>query len=112
MSKFTPGPWFVANGNEVHDELACYDEQGARVGNTANRIATVEYPYMDDAGKTANARLIAAAPDLYAALVDQRRLLVEVAKHLGQSQERTDLEGQVHRAFDDLSALIAKAVGQ
>ena len=34
-------PW-VAVGNEVHDRVTKFDTNGARVGETANRIARVE----------------------------------------------------------------------
>lgn len=62
--------WCVANGNEVHDRPTHHDESGARIGETPNRIVKVEYPYDDTAGQNATAYLIAAAPDLYAALED------------------------------------------
>lgn len=60
--------WVVANGDEVHSHAAEFDESGARIGPTPNRIAVVDYPYSDAAGRAANARLIAAAPELLQAL--------------------------------------------
>lgn len=71
-TQHTPGPW-VAVGVEIHDMAASFDEHGARVGDTPNRIARVEYPYGEvdyrhGATKEANARLIAAAPELADAL--------------------------------------------
>lgn len=57
----TPGPWFVApSGTTVHDKRVWFDEHGARCGDTPNICIDAETP--------ANARLIAAAPDLLAAL--------------------------------------------
>lgn len=69
----TPGPWHVVNGIEVHDKAAEYDSSGTRIGETPNRICLVEYPYSypdyrHGATKEANARLIAAAPELLEAL--------------------------------------------
>jgi hypothetical protein len=52
MSKHTPGPWLVANGNQIRSEK--------------DQIAKV---WMMRCGEgSANARLITAAPDLLAAL--------------------------------------------
>ena len=57
----TPGPWFVApSGTTVHDKRVWFDEHGARCGDTPNICIDAETP--------ANARLIAAAPELLAAL--------------------------------------------
>ena len=41
-AKFTKGPWFLKNGNEIHDKNTLFDESGARVGETPNLIATVD----------------------------------------------------------------------
>jgi hypothetical protein len=61
-----PGQW-CAQGNEVHDRAASYAD-GARIGDTPNLIARVEYPYGDEAGQAATARLFAAAPLMLEAL--------------------------------------------
>jgi len=57
----------VANGNEIHDQATEYDASGARIGNTANMVARVEYPYGNAAGQAKTAMLFAAADDLLAA---------------------------------------------
>jgi hypothetical protein len=67
MEKHTPGPW-IAVGVDVHDKTTMFDRHGSMIGDTANRITRVEYPYDSTMGKVANARLIAAAPDMLAAL--------------------------------------------
>lgn len=72
VSTHTPGPWSHVNGNEIHDKAARYDNAGTRIGDTPNRIAVIEYPYADPEGQDANARLIAAAPEMLTAL---RRLV-------------------------------------
>jgi len=61
---------WVQVGNEVHDKECMFDEKGARIGETPNRICTVEYPYLDAEGQSSNARLMAAAPELLAACQD------------------------------------------
>lgn len=67
-SKHTPGPWLVAN---THDAYAVRGDDGMRP------IAYIEPSEITFAGKEvttpedkANARLIAAAPELLAALED------------------------------------------
>jgi hypothetical protein len=55
----TPGPWFLQNGNEIHDKDTRFDESSARIGETPNLIATVDFFNTE-----ANGRLIVAAPEL------------------------------------------------
>jgi len=101
----TPGPW-VAVGNEVHDKATLFDERGARMGETPNRIAVVEYPYGEvdyahDATKEANARLIAAAPELADALEAARRDLY--------GYPYADLSSSARRVRDQIDAALRKA---
>ena len=63
----TPGPW-KACGYEVHDRTTEYDEDGARIGSTANCICTAHFVPSHADQRKANAALIAAAPELLAAL--------------------------------------------
>ena len=58
MIGHTPGPWRINGGLIVTDET-----------NTAYTVAVVGEPNNQTFLNTANARLIAAAPDMYAALV-------------------------------------------
>jgi hypothetical protein len=55
MSKYTPGPWHYDGDKEI------------REGKT--HIATIGYAYTSEGEPEANARLIAAAPELLAALI-------------------------------------------
>jgi hypothetical protein len=68
FQRWLRGPLVVANGNELHDRPTLHDEHGARIGETPNRVARVEYPYDSPEGQAAVAHLLAAAPALYAAL--------------------------------------------
>jgi hypothetical protein len=68
MSTFTPGPWHVEPTNSAKESyVVCPDEQGANGGSVV--IGQCRGPFMEG-----NARLIAAAPDLLAALkmLDER----------------------------------------
>jgi len=67
MNKFTPGPWFAVE--DIHDEsdgftyIAGYD-----IKSNGAEIVGCEGISGDSAENLANARLIAAAPDLLGAL--------------------------------------------
>lgn len=89
MSKHTPGPWMAT---------------GARVDMGAGRVtAGLDWSFDVDPGEArANARLIAAAPDLLKALKD----LVAVI----DSVKGKDVRG--YEAFDSAEAAIAKAEGK
>lgn len=71
---FTPGPWRVANG--INDErrvgyLVVAARSKMHGGGPAIVTARPAYRSVEANGEAeANARLIAAAPDLYAALLD------------------------------------------
>ena len=67
----TPGPWHFGIGQVAGREHVCV----AQTANQSNVIAITGYwPADDEAESTANAQLIAAAPELLAAL---RALLAE-----------------------------------
>ena len=80
----TPGPWFAANGNQVHNIKTTFDKDGARTGNTPDMIAEIEYPYGNAAGQAANARLIAAAPDMLKEIQELKRALSLCVPWLGK----------------------------
>ncbi len=79
MSKFTPGPWVVFNS--AHDEQEIVgvtsqaDEHIDSDGDGADICEMANAGYLGQEQVEANARLIAAAPDLYEAL---KALLHEV----------------------------------
>lgn len=65
--KFTPGPWYQGGGDyrhDVFDRKASRNPDGIREGETPNLIITVTSENVD-----ADVKLIAAAPDLFNALL-------------------------------------------
>jgi len=77
---FTPGPWFVAH-HELTDIHVCAPDAGNvdDPWNIAVVIGACGYPSDPRSGSTeANARLIAAAPDLDAAAREIDRLLLVI----------------------------------
>lgn len=61
--KHTPAPWTIS-GNTIHNKPTEYDPvSGARIGETALRICSVDIQ-PNGGEREANARLIAAAPEL------------------------------------------------
>jgi hypothetical protein len=63
MSKHTPGPWFTDHNDPTR---VCKQFRSGRVVNET--IAKTAYAWMTNAERLANARLIAAAPELLEAL--------------------------------------------
>ena len=88
-SKFTPGPW-APRGNEVYAD-------GRRVADCDSHA-----PYYIDPIDMANARLIAAAPDLYAVCEEMAELL---------EADAGDYHG-ARRARERGLAALAKARGE
>lgn len=108
---FTPGPWEAQRLDaDDHDTMAKYVDATIRVGGTQyflvmgahddGRPADVAHTG-NGPRSAANARLIAAAPDLYAALLD-------VAQWIEQTQTRDDegAQGELRQ----IRAALAKAV--
>lgn len=97
MSKHTPGPWLIEAQN-------CHTGDIATVHHTTNGWVTIYAPHWAETGmeppeQSANARLIAAAPDL----LDALRLAVR------QNSHDMMLTGEELRFCE---AAIAKATGQ
>ena len=96
MSKFTPGPWRLLNGKNI-------------VG-PKNQIAKV-WMFNDGEG-TANARLIASAPDMYEALSD---LVGRINKFIDRRfvDDGPDWEySKLHDRIEAARAALAKAEGK
>lgn len=100
MSAHTPGPWHIERGTSVYVRA----DDAHHVGPICSIRSRLDYPGMDPiVAETldANARLIAAAPDLLAAL---RSLVMEHGGTLGC--QRGDERAVAVRAA------IAKATGE
>ena len=87
--KFSPGPWVVKNGRYIY----------GNGGFIKPFVASVEDDH-NDAETVANARLIAAAPDLLAALQD-------IVEYLGE-----DVDNGLDELLTNARAAIATAKGQ
>lgn len=100
MSKHTPGPWSLGKRGKTTQHI----DGGHAVRNEGWWSLAKVYVVVDDepseAGE-ANARLIAAAPEMLASLV-------EVMDWLGRPNELTLSDEQVER----IRAAIAKATGE
>jgi hypothetical protein len=100
MNAHTPGPWSILAGfidarrpdGGLREENSTINDEGQREFNS---VACVFGPQQD-----ANARLIAAAPDLLAAL--------EVIEHYGIS----GLDGDAHAALEDMLPIIQAAIAK
>ncbi len=101
----TPGPWFRVPYGDGHDTVICEDEAGNR------RIAFMALPGCRDQQERrkawreikANARLIAAAPELLAEL--------EKAEDFMSGLEGWDLQDGIDEKLAGIRAAIAKAKG-
>jgi hypothetical protein len=91
MSAHTPGPWTQKGGVHVTNDYV--------KGPDDELIAAVYAPY-----PSANARLIAAAPDLLEALRD----LMEIATWVGSGNQMYQID--VNEALRKANAALAKAV--
>ena len=101
MSKHTPGPWLIEAQN-------CHSGDIATVHNTDEKWVTIYAPHwmetgMDEKEQSANARLIAAAPDLLEAL---KKISAIENKMYGADWE------EIEEARDIADAAIAKATGE
>lgn len=100
MSKHTPGPW--TTDEQEHD--APYQNIKIKAGShrTVCTIWIDDAPVRDfNAEQTANASLIAAAPDLLDALKTAKWML-----------ERDYIDDQKMRVIEKCDAAIAKATGE
>ena len=100
MSSFTPGPWRIGLPHVVWQTVEL--EEGGR------RHTPIAECFLHD--KEANARLIAAAPDLLAALKHALGVIVEVGDLNGfRNLTNEELGAVVIAVAKEASAVIAKA---
>lgn len=116
MSGHTPGPWEIAPHSDEDEVLQIVGEYEAipGFGESANWIAECDLQE-DIETNAANARLIAAAPDLLEALHDcVGRLRYLQTQVFGNPNftDRHDDEGACRSVADRADAVIAKAEGR
>ncbi|HEA6046743.1 TPA: hypothetical protein RXH49_006452 [Pseudomonas aeruginosa] len=88
MSKHTPGPWHVGGPNKC----TIYDKHGQRLANSFEGVMATQ---RTDSECEANARLIAAAPELLDALVN---LLPLISPLKAESQQVANASAAIAKA--------------
>lgn len=107
MSGHTEGPWRVG---DRHTENGVYSADGRLVANTHSLQSNSGWEAIA-AENDANARLIAAAPDMLEALKAVNKLISEGAEH-GMSPFENDFAERLFKSQQKTFAAIAKAEGQ
>ncbi|RSE60373.1 hypothetical protein EGT81_12645 [Alcaligenes faecalis] len=97
--KHTPGPW----GNHLVDDTVVIIPRRP----LPQKISVLGHSEVADTEDYANARLIAAAPDLLGALIKAEKALVELEHMTGGGDEEINIEPEILAA----RAAIAKATG-
>ena len=97
----TPGPWIVESGDSTSKFI--YDNKGE--DGYLGALATVEHGDPDEL--EANACLIAAAPELLAALEAAVYFLEENKERIGYATR-----SPMHKKIEEMNAAIAKAKGE
>ena len=110
MSKHTPGPWkaplissFMGAANSTTGFVWAEEPHGGPVATICTSVAN------PDTARTANARLIAAAPDMLDALKSLQQPLLVAIDIAGQN---TTEEEMLSKAYHDVQDAIAKAEGE
>ena len=103
QGKHTPGPWV----RDCWDILGKAKRHGGGTGHVCEVSCSngADEKYWEDGEADANARLIAAAPDLLKALADAHRCLSVAVKHAGGDPD-------AHHVCNAASAAIARATGE
>ena len=71
MYKFTEGPWFAGRGRFMHSHtFVAYNEGAVDNGVLASMVQPKGWGYAEEDTRMANARLIAAAPEMFEILKD------------------------------------------
>lgn len=116
MSKFTPGPWNLADSDLPVSQVAVASEKTfGRKHSTIARVVDPDFVGMSPTEGIANARLIAAAPDLLEALKaiqTQMSDFVHIANHIGVNDADGFYLGHAYEVEKQARAAIAKATGE
>lgn len=106
---FTPGPWSVRDGDTVVGPL------GNVVAECCGySVLATDAAQRKQGGREANAALLAAAPDLYAALREAYEALHDIINAAGGDEPytREELEGEFSNIAGNAWAALAKAEGR
>jgi len=111
-AKHTPGPWIVCTMDDSDNALSIEQDRLARGDEEPSIVAEVDLcgDGIDRTTGEANARLIAAAPDLLAACEESLRVLT-LESVTDRLYTQPGME-QGYEAIDILRAAIAKATGK
>jgi hypothetical protein len=113
-TRFTPGPWFVTNRRDIFTGLAAPNTTGefsahndgwhiAEALQNETGIGDGLYHCMSNTETEANAALMAASPDLYAALENTIKLAHDAIENMTDKEEAILITAQ---------AALAKARGE
>jgi hypothetical protein len=105
MSEHTPGPWFVVE-TEILGTCIRPNTDGGGIAKDGSYLSIYVYT-SEDAARQASAHLIAAAPDMYAALKRQQD---NIRRWLATGVPATEEESK--QISDQIDAAIAKAEGR
>ncbi len=100
MTKHTPGPWMYHMGRGAYPRYHIQTTSGYQIASTT-QVLDLPSAANENASKKANARLIAAAPDLLDALITAADYLAEFFE-----------EGRENCHVVACDAAIAKAKGE
>ncbi len=92
LDEATPGSWEIT-GRKITKHGGAYDFiSGFKWGKFARVVVRFDYDYADNPAGVANARLIALAPDLAAALIKAEEALEEIAdRHIPDQPAALDI---------------------
>jgi len=116
MSKHTPGPWYLEEPNlkkqrvDISTDEACPTTGVASWRGLARVYGCVDWPKSGTAAMMANARLIAAAPDLLEAAIQSIPLLEEYMQ-LGIDTDAPDSADAFEAVLLIMKHAITKATG-
>ena len=94
-TKHTPGPWTFRHyewGNEVSDDFGVFHDDGIGAGRHVADVAKIYQGERQPEVEQANARLIAAAPELLASLHALLDIIHDDLTHSWQEDHREALE--------------------
>lgn len=104
IATHTPGPWVVANGLQVWADGPS-TVRSPRICTVQNASTPVQQ--LSEAEMAANARLIAAAPDLLAALVEAEKVIRWAAQEAAGRVDKEKVCGWIHHADKTRAAIVA-----